>query len=109
MNATTVAADLAKNVFELAVADEHWKVTERAPLSRGQFERWFDNRAVRLVVMNACARSVRSDKPVNTTPRSPAARDPLCQGVKGSQSVSVPRTTSTTSPPTQTSPPSLRR
>jgi hypothetical protein len=26
MNATTVAVDLAKSVFALAVADEHWKV-----------------------------------------------------------------------------------
>ena len=55
MNATTVAVDLAKSVFELAVADEHWKVVERARLTRGQFERWFHNRAVRLVVMEACA------------------------------------------------------
>ena len=54
MNATTVAVDLAKNVFELAVADGHWKVTERHRLSRGQFERWFANRSVDLVVMEAC-------------------------------------------------------
>ena len=55
MNATTVAVDLAKSVFELAAADEHWKVVERARLTRSQFERWFYNRAVRLVVMEACA------------------------------------------------------
>jgi transposase len=55
MNATTVAVDLAKNVFELAAADERWKVTERARLTRGQFERWLHNRTVRLVVMEACA------------------------------------------------------
>ncbi len=55
MNATTVAVDLAKNVYELAVADERWKVVERARLTRGQFERWFENRAVGLVVMEACA------------------------------------------------------
>ena len=55
MNATTVAVDLAKSVFELAAADEHWKVVERARLTRGQFERWFQNRSVRLVVMEACA------------------------------------------------------
>lgn len=55
MNATTVAVDLAKNVFELAVADEHWKMIERARLTRGQFERWFENKTVRLVVMEACA------------------------------------------------------
>ena len=55
MNATTVAIDVAKNVFELAAADEHWRVVERARLTRGQFERWFANRSARLVVMEACA------------------------------------------------------
>lgn len=55
MNATTVAIDLAKNVFELAAADERGKVVERARLTRGQLERWFANRSVRLVVMEACA------------------------------------------------------
>ena len=55
MNATTVAVDLAKSVFELAVADDQWKVRERARLTRRQFERWFHHRAVRLVVMEACA------------------------------------------------------
>ena len=54
MNATTVAVDLAKSVFELAGADRHWRVVERARLSRGQFERWFHNRCVSLVVMEAC-------------------------------------------------------
>ena len=54
MNATTVAVDLAKNVFELAVADQHWRVIERHRLTRGQFERWFANRAVCRVVMEAC-------------------------------------------------------
>jgi transposase len=66
MNATTVAVDLAKNVFELAVADAHWKIMERTRLTRAQFERWFDNRSVRLVVMEACgsahhwARTIRA-------------------------------------------------
>jgi transposase len=47
--------DRSKNVFELAVADGEWRVIERARLSRSQFERWFANRAVGLVVMEACA------------------------------------------------------
>lgn len=55
MNPTTVAVDLAKNVFELAVADARGKVVERARLTRTQFERWFQNRAVKLVIMEACA------------------------------------------------------
>jgi len=54
MNATTVAVDLAKNVFELVVADGDWKIVERARLTRTQFERWFQNRDVRLVIMEAC-------------------------------------------------------
>lgn len=54
MNATTVAVDLAKNVFELAVADQHWKIVARHRLTRGQFERWFANRAVERVVMESC-------------------------------------------------------
>jgi len=66
MNATTVAVDLAKNVFEVAVADAHWKIVERTRLTRAQFERWFDNRSVGLVVMEACgsahhwARTIRA-------------------------------------------------
>src|SRR5574342_166558 len=49
-----LAVDLAKNVFEIAAADTHWKVIERARLTRAQFERWFDNRKIDLVVMEAC-------------------------------------------------------
>jgi transposase len=54
MNATTVAVDLAKSVFQLAVADAAWRVTEQHRLTRSQFERWFLNRNVSLVIMEAC-------------------------------------------------------
>ncbi|MFA6312773.1 MAG: transposase [Sterolibacterium sp.] len=54
MHATTVAVDLAKSVFQLAVADSSWKVIESHRLTRTQFERWFANRDVRLVIMEAC-------------------------------------------------------
>ena len=54
MNATTVAVDLAKSVFQLAVADSHWKIVETHRLTRTQFERWFANRSVGRVVMEAC-------------------------------------------------------
>lgn len=55
MNAsTTVAVDLAKSVFQLAVADGAWKVVESHRLTLSQFERFFDNRAVDLVIMEAC-------------------------------------------------------
>ncbi len=36
MNATTVAVDLAKSVFQLAVADEHWRIVETRRLTRTQ-------------------------------------------------------------------------
>ena len=54
MHATTVAVDLAKSVFQIAVADEHWHIVETQRLTRTQFERWFVNRSVGLVVMEAC-------------------------------------------------------
>ena len=58
MNITTAApvvgVDLAQNVFELAVADRNWQIVQRHRLSRRQFERWFVNRQVGLVVMEAC-------------------------------------------------------
>lgn len=54
MNATTVAVDLAKSVFQLAVDDSHWKITDTHRLTRSQFERWLVNREVSLVVMEAC-------------------------------------------------------
>jgi transposase len=49
-----VGVDLSKHVFELAVADDQWRIVERARLSRTQFERWFANRAVGCVVMESC-------------------------------------------------------
>lgn len=54
MDATTVAVDVAKNVFQLAVADASWRIVHKARLSRAQFQHWFDNRQVGLVVMEAC-------------------------------------------------------
>lgn len=54
MDATTVAVDLAKNVFQLAIADRHWRIVRTLRLSRAQFERWFDNARVDTVIMEAC-------------------------------------------------------
>ena len=42
MHATTVAVDLAKSVFQIAVADDKWKLVEQHRLTRLQFQRWFD-------------------------------------------------------------------
>jgi transposase len=54
MNATTVAVDLAKDVFQLAVADADWRVVHTARLNRSQFTTWFQNHAVSRVIMEAC-------------------------------------------------------
>ena len=54
MNSTTVAVDLAKNVFELAVAGADWRVTERHRLTRARFGRFFGNLPSCRVVMEAC-------------------------------------------------------
>ena len=54
MHATTVAVDLAKSVFQIAVADEQWHIVDTQRLTRSQFERWFVNRSVGLVIMEAC-------------------------------------------------------
>ena len=53
--AVVVGVDLAKTVFQLSVADAaSWRPLESHRLSRTQFERWFANRSVSLVVMEAC-------------------------------------------------------
>jgi transposase len=55
MNAMTVAIDLAKEVFQLAVADQTWRIVQTARLTRAQFKPWFENRRVDRVVMEACS------------------------------------------------------
>jgi len=54
MNATTVAIDLAKDVFELAFADAGGRIVERKRLSRRAFARALHNRPPLAVVMEAC-------------------------------------------------------
>ena len=34
----TIAVDLAKTVFEIAIADSDWRIVERHRLSRSQFQ-----------------------------------------------------------------------
>jgi transposase len=55
MHVTTVAVDLANSVFQITVADEHWRVVKTQRLTRSQFECWLLNREVALVVMEACS------------------------------------------------------
>lgn len=54
MHATTVAVDLAKDVFELAFADPGGRIVERKRLNRNAFSRVMENRLASTVVMEAC-------------------------------------------------------
>jgi len=54
MESTTIAVDLAKNVFEIAVSRFPGKVAERYRLSRKKFLRFFAQRAASRVLLEAC-------------------------------------------------------
>jgi hypothetical protein len=55
MDATTVAIDLAKDVFEVALANRAGRIVERKRLTRTRFERFLDELpAGTEVVMEAC-------------------------------------------------------
>jgi hypothetical protein len=45
MSTVTIAVDLAKNVFEIAVAGRAGTIRERKRLSRPQFEQFWSTRA----------------------------------------------------------------
>ena len=85
--AMTVAIDLAKTVFELAAADETWRIVERRRLSRRQLEQYFANRSVGRVVMEACGTAhywgrwfARRDIRVVLLP--PITFAPMCGGTR---------------------------
>jgi transposase len=54
MNSTTVAVDLAKSVFEVAVADADWRIGAHQRLNRARFAAFFVRREPCRVVMEAC-------------------------------------------------------
>lgn len=54
MNTTTVAIDLAKSVFQLAIVESLGGKPKLLRLTRSQFLNWFDNRVLSLVIMEAC-------------------------------------------------------
>jgi hypothetical protein len=54
MPITKVAVDLAKDVFELAAADEDGKIIERRRLTRRMLERYFVGPQSIHVIMGAC-------------------------------------------------------
>jgi len=57
MHATTVGVDLAKSVFQVAVADEHFRIQRRLRLSRSRFEAFLAQQPRSLFVLEACGSS----------------------------------------------------
>lgn len=54
MKHTTIAVDIAKSVFEIAVSDRPGRVSERHRLSRAAFLKFFAERQPATVLMEAC-------------------------------------------------------
>jgi len=54
MNSTTIAVDVAKSVFEVAVSEQPGQVRERQRLSRERFRRFLTERPAATVLMEAC-------------------------------------------------------
>lgn len=54
MDATTVAVDVAKSVFELAIANAEWRVSAHHRFNRAQFTRFLAETPGTHVVMEAC-------------------------------------------------------
>jgi transposase len=54
MKSTTIAVDLAKSVFQVAVSERPGKVAESHRLTRSQFARFFAERQPALVLLEAC-------------------------------------------------------
>jgi transposase len=57
MSTVTIAVDLAKHVFELAITTRLGAIEQRKRLTRGQFEQFWSTRTPCRVVMEACASS----------------------------------------------------
>jgi transposase len=54
MDATTIAVDLAKTVFEVAIADREWHIVARHRFNRRQFAHFLATVSPTDVVMEAC-------------------------------------------------------
>ena len=54
MDRTTVAVDLAKTVFEVAVANDRDQIIDRKRLGRAGFKSFLETRPSSRVVMEAC-------------------------------------------------------
>jgi transposase len=57
MNTTTISVDIAKSVFQVALANPAGRVVERKRLSRAQFQRFLAQQPQAEIIMEACATS----------------------------------------------------
>jgi transposase len=55
MQSTTIGIDLAKSVFQIAIADQQRRIVKRQRLSRSQFQRFLVDTAPARLVMEGCA------------------------------------------------------
>ena len=70
MHATTVAVDLAKDVFELAFADADHRIVQRKRLTRRAFAQTLGNCGPLRIIMEACGSAHHwraSSPPLGTT------------------------------------------
>lgn len=54
MQPSIISIDLAKDVFELAIASAKYNIIERKRLNRTQFKRFIINHPRALIIMEAC-------------------------------------------------------
>jgi len=69
MDATTVAVDVAKTVFEVAIATSQWSIVARHRFNRRQFTKFLTTASPTHVVMEACVCLAMSRAPL-ANPRS---------------------------------------
>ena len=55
MDATTIAVDVAKNAFEIVIANRDWHIVARHRFPRARFERFLRTTPAARIVMEACA------------------------------------------------------
>jgi hypothetical protein len=82
MDATTVAVDLAKTVFELAIANGQWRIVSRTRLNRAPFTRFLAEIPSTHVVTEACGALLGT--------RCAAARPPRDAGAAGLRAAVCP-------------------
>jgi hypothetical protein len=79
MKSATIAVDLAKSVFQVAVSHRPGKVAESHRLTRSQFERFFAERQPALVLLEACGSALFLGSPAGVPWAQGGAAAGYCQ------------------------------